>query len=158
MEYIQLKKDNIIRIGIKDSNGIDTGEHLEFDLESVDLPLNYQKCIEMHKKNLSNLKKQILMIDKRNDKKGNKLFSANEEEKIKAIKKFYIDEIKALDLFLGKNGTKKLLNGRAPYYSMFEDIIEMLEPILPIIEKGFSKIEKKVIDKYKVMKDDNILE
>ena len=158
MEYIQLKKDNIIRIGIKDSNGVDTGEHLEFDLESVDLPLSYQKCIEMHKKNLSNLKKQILMIDKRNDKKGNKLFSANEEEKIKAIKKFYIDEIKALDLFLGKNGTKKLLNGRAPYYSMFEDIIEMLEPILPIIEKGFSKIEKKVIDKYKVMKDDNILE
>ena len=158
MEYIQLKKDNIIRIGIKDSNGIDTGEHLEFDLESVDLPLNYQKCIEMHKKNLSNLKTQILMIDKRNDKKGNKLFSANEEEKIKAIKKFYIDETKALDLFLGKNGTKKLLNGRAPYYSMFEDIIEMLEPILPIIEKGFSKIEKKVIDKYKVMKDDNILE
>lgn len=158
MEYIQLKKDNIIRIGIKDSNGVDTGEHLEFDLESVDLPLSYQKCIEMHKKNLSNLKKQILMIDKRNDKKGNKLFSANEEEKIKAIKKFYIDEIKALDLFLGKNGTKKLLNGRAPYYSMFEDIIEILEPILPIIEKGFSKIEKKVIDKYKVMKDDNILE
>lgn len=158
MEYIQLKKDNIIRIGIKDSNGVDTGEHLEFDLESVDLPLSYQKCIEMHKKNLSNLKKQILMIDKRNDKKGNKLFSANEEEKIKAIKKFYIDEIKALDLFLGKNGTKKLLNGRAPYYSMFEDIIEILEPILPIIEKGFSKIEKKVVDKYKVMKDDNILE
>lgn len=158
MEYIQLKKDNIIRIGIKDSNGIDTGEHLEFDLESVDLPLNYQKCIEMHKKNLSNLKTQILMIDKRNDKKGNKLFSANEEEKIKAIKKFYIDEAKALDLFLGKNGTKKLLNGRAPYYSMFEDIIEFLEPILPIIEKGFSKIEKKVVDKYKVMKDDNILE
>lgn len=158
MEYIQLKKDNIIRIGIKDSNGIDTGEHLEFDLESVDLPLNYQKCIEMHKKNLSNLKTQILMIDKRNDKKGNKLFSANEEEKIKAIKKFYIDEAKALDLFLGKNGTKKLLNGRAPYYSMFEDIIEILEPILPIIEKGFSKIEKKVVDKYKVMKDDNILE
>lgn len=158
MEYIQLKKDNIIRIGIKDSNGVDTGEHLEFDLESVDLPLNYQKCIEMHKKNLSNLKTQILMIDKRNDKKGNKLFSANEEEKIKAIKKFYIDETKALDLFLGKNGTKKLLNGRAPYYSMFEDIIEMLEPILPIIEKGFSKIEKKVVDKYKVMKDDSILE
>lgn len=158
MEYIQLKKDNIIRIGIKDSNGIDTGEHLEFDLESVDLPLNYQRCMEMHKKNLSNLKAQILMIDKRNDKKGNKLFSANEEEKIKAIKKFYIDETKALDLFLGKNGTKKLLNGRAPYYSMFEDIIEILEPILPIIEKGFSKIEKKVVDKYKVMKDDNILE
>lgn len=158
MDYIQLKKDDIIRIGIKDANGIDTGEHLEFDLESVDLPLNYQRCMEMHKKNLSNLKKQILMIDKRNDKKGNKLFSINEEDKIKAVKKFYVDEMKALDLFLGKNGTKKLLNGRDPYYSMFEDIIEMLDPILPIIEKGFSKIEKKVMDKYKVMKDDNILE
>lgn len=158
MEYIKLKKDNIIRIGIKDSNGVDTGEHLEFDLESVDLPLNYQRCIEMHKKNLSNLKREILNIDKRNNKKSDKLFDDNDTDKIKSIKKFYIDEIKALDLFLGKNGTKKMLNGRTPYYSMFEDIIEMLEPILPIIEKGFSKIEEKVINKYKVMKDDNILE
>lgn len=158
MDYIKLKKDNIIRIGIKDSNGVDTGEHLEFDLESVDLPLNYQRCIEMHKKNLSNLKREILNIDKRNNKKSDKLFDDNDIDKIKSIKKFYIDEIKALDLFLGKNGTKKMLNGRTPYYSMFEDIIEMLEPILPIIEKGFSKIEEKVINKYKVMKDDNILE
>ena len=32
-DFIQLKKDNIIRIGIQDYNGNDTGNHLEFDLE-----------------------------------------------------------------------------------------------------------------------------
>ena len=61
-KYIQLKKDNVIRIGIKDSNGKDTGECLEFDLESVDLPLNYQKCEEMHNKNLSYLKNQLNQV------------------------------------------------------------------------------------------------
>ena len=30
-DFIQLKKDNILKIGIKDANGIDTNEHLEFD-------------------------------------------------------------------------------------------------------------------------------
>ena len=32
-DFIQLKKDNIVRIGIKNYEGIDTGEYLEFDLE-----------------------------------------------------------------------------------------------------------------------------
>ena len=33
--FIQLKKDSILKIGIKDNEGNDTGEHLEFDMEDI---------------------------------------------------------------------------------------------------------------------------
>lgn len=154
-KFIQLKEDNIIRIGIRDSSGKDTGEHLEFDLENIDLPLNYQKCEEMHRKNLSDLKSQFIIIDRKQDHKGKKLLSANEESKIKAVKDFYKKEMEALDLFLGIGGTKKILNGRQPYYSMYDDINEILKPVLPILGKGFKKIEEKIKFKYSKAKNNN---
>ena len=157
-DFIQLKKDNIIRIGIKDYEGNDTGEHLEFDLEDIDLPLKYQECEKKHHKNVQYVKMQFVIIDKKEDKRGKKLLSSNEEEKIKVISEFYRREMEALDLFLGEGGTKKLLNGRKPYYTMYEDINDMLVPIMPIIKKGFDNIENKIKNKYSVEKESNILE
>lgn len=157
-DFIQLKKDNIVRIGIKDSEGKDTGEHLEFDLEDIELPLKYQECSEQHKKNINYIRNQFVIINKRQDKKGKKLLSANEEEKLKLMKEFYKREEEALDLFVGKGGTRKLLNGRNPYYSMYEDIEEILEPILPILKVCFDNIETKVKEKYSNTKESNVLE
>ncbi len=157
-DFIQLKKNNIIRIGIKDYDGKETGEHLEFDLEDIELPLKYQECEERHRKNVQYVKMQFAIIDKKEDKRGKKLLSANEEEKIKVVSEFYKREMEALDLFVGEGGTKKLLNGRKPYYSMYDDINEMLKPVMPIIEKGFGDIETKIKDKYKnVNKESNVL-
>ena len=48
--FIQLQEDNILRLEIKDSEGKPTGEHLEFDLEDIELPLIYQEIIENDKK------------------------------------------------------------------------------------------------------------
>lgn len=154
--FVQLKKDNIVRIGIKDANGVDTGEHLEFDLEDVELVLNANKCDIQHKKNLEYLKNQFIIIDKREDKKGKYLLSANEEEKLKTLEEFYKREMDAWDLFLGKGGTKKLLCGRKPYYSMYDDINEILQPILPILQVSADDITKKIKDKYKDNKEDTI--
>lgn len=157
-DFIQLKKDNIVRIGIKDSEGKNTGEHLEFDLEDIELPLKYQECAEQHKKNVNYIRNQFVIINKRQDKKGKKLLSANEEEKIKLMKEFYKREEGALDLFLGKDGTKKLLNGRNPYYSMYDDIDEILEPIMPLLKGSFENIESKIKQKYSNNKESNVLE
>ena len=49
---------------------------------------------------------------------------------------------------MGENGTKKLLNGRNPYYSMYEDINDMLKPILPKLKLRADDIAKKIKDKY----------
>lgn len=157
-DFIQLKKSNILKIGIKDAEGNDTGEHLEFDLEDIELPFKLSDCDKQHKRNLSELKRKFLVIDKKQDKKGNNLFSANEEAKIKAMKEFYEKEEKALDLFLGEGGTKKLLNGRNPYYTMYDDISQILEPIYPKLELNAHSIEEKIKSKYKTdKKEDNVI-
>lgn len=157
-DFIQLKKDNILRIGIKDSEGKDTKEHLEFDLEDIELPLKLSECEFKHKKNIEYLKNQMIIIDKKQDKKGKYILSSNEKEKILVIKEFYQREIKALDLFLGEGGTNKILNGRKPYYSMYDDISKIIEPILPKLQIKAQDIAKKIKEKYSNKKEENTLE
>lgn len=152
--FIQLKKDNILRIGIKDTDGNATGEHLEFDLEDIDLPLRINQCDMQHKKNVQNLKMQFAIIEKKEDKKGKFILSWKEEEKLKVLKNFYEKEMEALDLFLGKGGTKKLLNGRSPYLSMYDDIGEILEPIMPKLKVKADDIADKIKSKYGSKKED----
>ena len=147
-DVIQLKKDSILRIGIKDANGVDTGEQLEFDLEDIELPLRLNECEAKHRKNLEYLRNQFVIIDKKEDKKGKFILSWKEEEKIKVLQEFYKREMEALDLFLGQNGTNKLLNGRKPYYSMYEDINDMLVPILPKLKLRADDIANKIKEKY----------
>ena len=157
-DFIQIKKSNIVKIGIKDEKGVDTGEHLEFDMESVDLPLRLNQCEAQHRKNLETLRGQFLVIDKKEDKKGKFILSWKEEEKLKVLQEFYKREMEALDLFLGEGGTKKLLNGRIPYYSMFDDISEMLEPILPKLKLSADSIVEKIKEKYSNTNENDVLE
>ena len=156
--FIQLKKDNIFRVGIRGVDGNETGEHLEFDLEDIELPFRINDCEKMHNENVQKLKAEMIIINKKQDTKGKHLLSANEEAKLKAIREYYKAEEKALDLFLGEGGTRKLLNGRKPYYSMYDDISEMLEPIMPKLTERVTSIEDKIKEKYKINKDeDNVL-
>lgn len=155
---IKLKKTNIIKIGIKDEDGVETGEYLTFDLEDIELPLKLNECDKLHKENVKYIRNQLLIIDKKEDKKGKFLLSYKEEEKIKSLKEFYLKEEKALDLFIGVGGTEKLLNGRNPYYTMYDDINEMLEPIMPLLKTGFDDITNKIKDKYKKIEEKNVIE
>lgn len=157
-KIIQLKKDNILRIGIRDSEGNDTGEHLEFDMEDIELPLKLNQCEAEHRKNLQYLQSQNIILDKKEDKKGKFLLSWKEEEKIKLMKEFYKREMGALDLFLGKDGTKKLLNGRNPYYTMYEDIAEIIQPILPLLKQKTEDITTMIKNKYSQSKEKGVLE
>ncbi len=158
MDYINLKKDNIFRVGIKDKDGKDTGNILEFDLEDLELPFKAQESQYQHTKNLEKLRADFALIDKKPDKKGKRLMSLREEEKLRALQEFYLKEEKALDLFLGTGGTRKLLNGRNPYYEMFDDIIEYLEPIMPKLELHKDNIVAKIKKKYSTEKEDNVIE
>lgn len=157
--FIQIKKSNKFVVGIKDENGVDTGNTIEFDLEDIDLPFKLNDCAKQHDENVKELKRKFAVIDKKKDTKSkNQIISSNTEARIKALKEFYIKEEKALDLFLGENGTKKLLNGRKPYYTMFDDISEMLQPILPNLTKNAKSIEEKIKSKYSLKnEEDNII-
>ena len=66
---IKLNKDSVFRLGIQTSDGKDTGEYLEFQLDDIELPLRYQELLEKDKKNKEHLRNQMLIIDKRQDVK-----------------------------------------------------------------------------------------
>ncbi len=157
--FIQLNKDNILRLGIRTADGEDTGKYLEFDLEDIELPLKYQELVEQDKKNRTNLKNQITIIERRQDVKGKKLMSKNEEDKIRAINEFYKKEKEVFDIFLGEGGVDKLLNGRKLGWTSLQEIDEIIEKqIAPHIEANMQDIAKKVKEKYKTSEETEVLE
>ncbi len=146
---IKLNKSNSLKLGIQDENGKDTGEYLEFFLDDIELPLRYQELLEKDKKNKENLKNQLLIIDKRQDVKGKKLMSKNEEDKIKALNNFFMKEIEVYNMFLGARGVEKLLNGRKFTWTTLQEIDEIIEKqISPYIDVKMEDITKKVKEKY----------
>lgn len=153
MDFIQLPKRDVLRIVVKNENGeIKKDEKgndvfLEFDLEDIEAPLKYNKCEFLIRKAREDLKFDIMIIDKRQDVKGKFLLSKNEEDKIKAMQRFYKTMEEAMDLFLGKGGVDKIF-GDVRYYTMFEDLNEMLKPILPKLKVNYESIDKKIKEKY----------
>ena len=157
--FIQLEKNNVLKVKIKNSLGEDTGEYLTFDLEDIELPLRLSECDEKHRKNMEFLKSQLIIIDKKEDHKGKKILSWKEEEKIKLLQKVYKMEMEALDLFIGEGKTQMLLDlmGRKPYLTMYDDIGRIIEPILPQLKINADSIANKIKAKYS-SKDEDVIE
>lgn len=155
--YIQLNKSDVLKLEIVTDDGTKTGEFLEFDLEDIELPLRYQDLVEQDKKNKTNLRNQLVIIDKKQDVKGKRLLSKNEEEKVKALKNFFDKEIEVYNMFLGENGVQKLLNGRKFGWTTLQEIDEIIkEQITPHIDLSMEKITNKVKSKYKVPTEEDI--
>lgn len=148
--FIQLKKDDVLRLRIKDSEGNDTGNMLMFDLEDASLFLRYHEMLEKEKKNRIWLNNQFLIIEKKQDHRGKKLLSSNELAKLEAVNEFFKREKECLDMFLGEGGTDKLLNGRNMGWTSLQEISEIItEQIGPYFDKTMENITKKVKENYK---------
>lgn len=157
--FIKLGKSDILRLEIRTDEGEITGEYLEFDLEDIELPLKYQELIEKDKKNKENLRNQLLIIDKRQDVKGKKLLSKNEEDKLKALNEFFNKEKEVYNLFLGERGVEKLLNGRNLGWTSLQEIDEIIaKQIAPKLDLNMVKINDKIKAKYGVKKDEEVIE
>lgn len=154
--FIQLDKDDILRFKIVDANGKETGECLEFDLENIDYPLVYQDAMEKIKKNRIEIKNKINMIEQRKDIKGKKILSKNKEDEVKALQEYFKKEAEAYDMILGKDGVKKLLNGRALGWTSLRLIDKYIdEQIIPILEKGANNILDKIDEMYNAEIEDS---
>jgi len=147
--FIQLKKDNILRLKVKTNEGKETGEVISIDLEDIELPLRYQNLVEQDKKNRKWIRDEFIIIDKRQDVKGKKIMSKNEEDKIKALNTFFNKEVEIYNLFLGENGVQKLLNGRKLGWTSLDEIDEIIEKqIFPYLNTNMENISKKIQEKY----------
>lgn len=167
---IQLENENIYRVfiytkEIKDTEGNvivekkPTGEYLEFDLEDIELPFIYQNILEKLKSSRKKIKNQFIIIDKKQDHKGKKLLSSNEEAKLKALNDFYKEQTEIYNMFLGENGVQKLLNGRKLRWTTLDEIDEIIEKqIAPKLDITLDDITKKIKKKYSTTKENNILE
>lgn len=157
---IQLKNnEDILRLKIIDAEGNDTGECLVFNLEDIELPIKYQTIVEEDKKARIYLKNQFNIIEKKEDHKGKKLLSANEEAKIKAMQEFYKKEVEIYNMFLGENGVQKLLNGRELSWSTLDEIDTIInEYILPKLKVNAENIKKKITEKYSNTKRNDVIE
>lgn len=159
VQKIGLKNENLLKLEIVDETGNSTGKFLEFDLEDIELPFKYQEIIERLKKSRQNLKNQFAIIEKKQDHKGKKLLSFNEEAKLKALTKFYKEQEEIYNIFLGKDGVKKLLNGRNLRWTTLSEIDELIEKqIAPQLNVTMDDITKKIKSKYSNKKEDNVLE
>lgn len=163
MDYIKLKeRKDILRLGIVDEEGNIAKDKegkevcIEFVLGDVDLPINYSKCVTKIEEAKKKLKAQIIIIEKKRDtKKKNSLLSTNDEAKVKAIKEFYKQMQDAMDLFLGEGGTEKFLNGRKPYFEMFDDLSEALEPHMDKLKLTMTDMTDRIKNRYKLKENDN---
>lgn len=157
--FIQLSESDTLKLKIKDSNGNYTGEMLEFDLEDIELLLRYQEMIEKDKKNLEWLRNQMLIIDRKQDVKGKKLLSKNEEDKLKVVRDFFNREIECYNMFLGDRGVEKLLNGRRIGWETLEEINTIIkEQIAPKLDLKMENITDKIKKKYSAkIKDSEVL-
>lgn len=161
MEYIKLKeRKDILKLGFQDENGKVIKDennreiYIEFDLGDIELPLKYNKCVNQIEQARKNLKTQFIIIDKKQDHKGKQLLSSNEVEKVKATKQFYKDMEVAMDLFLGQGGTRKFLNGKNPYWEMWDDIDEILKPHYDKLKLTINDMTDRIKNKYKVTESD----
>lgn len=161
MDYIKIKENkDIFRLGIIDEKGNivkdEKGEEvcLEFDLADIELPLRYNRCINEVNNAKRKFKNQLVIIDKKQDHRGKQLLSSNEEARVKALQQFYKEMENAMDLFLGQGGTRKYLNGRKPYWTMFEDLNEAIEPYIDKMQLTVKDMENRIKNKYKVEESD----
>lgn len=163
-EYINIKKRDIVRIGIKDEDGnvkLDKDGHevfIEFDLEDINLIDNYSKAITMCEKAGKTLQSELVIINKKEDVKINDYITRNQKAKMDALKKYYKFIEEAMNLFLGENGFDKIF-GSKRYLTMLDDLSEMLAPIMPLLKVNVDSIQNKIITKYKshdekVLKDE----
>lgn len=160
MESIQLKQDNLFKIGIKNAEGKDTGEIITIDLEDIKLPLRCQESEKMIKDNNKWLQAQRIIIEKRPDKKGKKLLSANEEALLKLVNEYYEKQTKAYELVLGEGAIKKILCGREIYITFFSDLEEQMKKLRPKLNQNVVDIKtkiKSIVEKYG-QKDSDVME
>ena len=155
-KVIKLSEPNTLVLLIEDEKGNKTGDSLTFNLTDIELPLKLQKLYEEDRKITDWFNKEIVIINKRQDRqeKGH-LFSKNKEDEINAANKYIKEEARIFDEFLGKDGVKKLLHGRPLGWDTLHEIdLIVKNQITPYLNQNVLDFKKIIKEKYGVETND----
>lgn len=148
MEKLQINKKNTFKIPIVRIDGVDNGEFIEIDIQDISLPF---RCMEALKKKdeilISAKKEQEAIFNKIQKNKNPKNVYKITEETLKMWDTKYNEIREVFDLFLG-DGTCQKIFGDKNYASMFDDLIEALQPFLDKIDMSFEGTKEKIENKY----------
>ena len=156
---IKLEEDETLQFEILNKEGNPTGEYLEFNLNDISLPLKYRDLVLKDKENKTNFRKDIMIVNKKQDVKikGDPL-SKNEVEIFKLNKKYIDKEVEIYNIFLGENGVQKLLNGRPLGWDTFDKIDKLIETnIVPLLNKYSISLEDMIKNKYSDNKEEELI-
>jgi len=152
---------NLIVLPIATKDGKKTGEKITINLKELDLIDRLQTMWDNHKKNHSWINSQLAIIEKKQDfKKKGQIMSNNEKLQYDALRTFYKKEKENYDMFLGKGGVDKLLNGRPLEWETLIEIETIIkEQIEPKLDITMDNIVKEIKNKYKfdIKKNENVL-
>ena len=121
MEKLNLKKEEIYEIEVNDK-----GETIVFHTDDIELPFKWNDAFLECQNILKNLKRQIKVIEKKeNNPHG--LLTTQDEEVRKLCKKTFSQMRTIMDSILGAGGCQKIF-GDNNYLSMFNDLFDALQP------------------------------
>ena len=145
-KFITLNKSEILKVEIRDCEGVPTGDYLEFDLEDIELPLKYSEIIERTEKNKIELENKLTNIKKQQDVEGKYGLTKNQKDEFEALKNFFYKQAEIYDILLGENGVNKLLCGRKLGWTTLKEIDEIIKNQLA---KYLNYDAERVVDKIK---------
>ena len=150
MEKIRVEKKNIYTIEVNDN-----GDTIEFDLEDIGLNFKLLKALKEVDRIKDYMKKEVSIIDKRQDVKG-KYISKNEEDLLRLWNKAFKDMRNAMDMFLGEGACQKIFGDRN-YIEMFDDLMDQLKPHLEKMKVSYKDIKDRIQNKYS-SKNEKVIE
>lgn len=152
MEKIRIKSKNEYVIEVNDN-----GDTVSFDLTDPELMLKFDRAFNKVKEIEKVYHQKENEINEREvqDEIVEGILTNTEREIQEFAVKCFKDMRVAFDEFLGKNGCQKIF-GDKNYMSMYDDLIEQLEPHFKKMGLNAKKLKDEVINKYQD-KDEAIL-
>ena len=140
-KYIQLEKNKILKIGIKDEKGNPTGEHLEFDLEDIDSRLKFQNMIKKVDFIKKNFERKNLMIQQKKNRNG----QVNDDEEYRLVRDTFYELEKVYNTFLGKNGVRKILGTKNLQWTSIAKINKIIDKdIKPLLQENAVDVAERI--------------
>lgn len=124
----------------------DNGDTIIFDTEDIELPFKFNDAFIMTEQISKELKRKELLIKKKEAKENGFLTNIDEEYR-KLMNNAYAQMREAMDKFLGEGGMQKIFGDRN-YPSMYEDLLQALEPHMKALGIASAKSVERIKEKY----------